>query len=174
MEETAPKNVSSTIDSFNIIRTRTRRSVHQPVSNHTRQTPTAHEPRTYTQAVSRADRDDWIEAIARELKALKDMDVWEEVELPEGCHALGTTWVFKRKTGPTGELIKSKARLCAQGFSKIEGIEYSDTFAPAGRLSSLRTCLAISATEDLEAIQMDAVGAFLNGIPDETLYIKPP
>lgn len=102
------------------------------------------------------------------------MEVWEEVELPANAHALGTTWVFKKKTGPSGELIKFKARLCAQGFSQIEGVDYSDTYAPTGRLSSLRTCLSIAATEDLEVIQMDAVGAFLNGVPEETLYIKPP
>ena len=97
------------------------------------------------------------------------MDVWEEVELPDGRHALGTTWVFERRTGPTGELLKFKARLCAQGFSQIEGVDYSDTFAPTGRLSSLGTCLSISATEELEVIQMDAVGAFLKGVPEETL-----
>lgn len=38
----------------------------------------------------------------------------------------------------------------------------------------MQTCLSIAATKDLEVIQMDAVGAFLNGIPDETLDIKPP
>lgn len=59
-------------------------------------------------------------------------------------------------------------------LQKIEGVDYSDTFAPTGQLSSLRTCLSISATEDLEVIQMDAVGAFLNGVPEENLYIKPP
>lgn len=56
----------------------------------------------------------------------------------------------------------------------MEGIDCSDTYAPTGRLASLRTCLAISATEDLEIIQMDAVGAFLNSIPDENIFIKPP
>lgn len=102
------------------------------------------------------------------------MNVWEEVELPDGRHALGTTWVFKRKTDSMGALIKYKARLCAQGFSKLEGIDYSDTYAPTGRLASLRTCLSISATEDYKVIQMDAAGAFLNGVPDEILYVKPP
>lgn len=63
--------------------------------------------------------------------------MWDEVELPKGEHALGTTWVYKRKTGPTGELVKYKARLCAQGFSQIEGIDYGETFTPTGRLTTL-------------------------------------
>lgn len=110
----------------------------------------------------------------QELNSLEGMGVWEEVRLPKGRHALGTTWVYKRKTGPSGELIKYKSRLCAQGFSQVEGVDYLETYAPTGRLSTLRTALSISAEEDLEIIQMDAVGAFLNGIPDKTLYIKVP
>lgn len=124
--------------------------------------------------MARPERDDWIEAITRELTALDDMNVWSEVELPDGAHAIGTTWVFKKKTGPHGELIKFKARLCAQGFSQVEGIDYSETYAPTRRLASLRACLSISATEDYEIIQMDAVGAFLNGIPEETIFMRPP
>lgn len=81
---------------------------------------------------------------------------------------------YKCKTNASNELIKYKSRLCAQGFSQVEGMDYSETYAPTGRLATLRTCLSISATEDFEIVQIDAVGAFLNGIPDETLYIKPP
>lgn len=144
-----------------------------------REVPTAlntilSDPTTYHQAINRHDSDEWVAAINRELSALESMGVWEEVELPAGEHALGTTWVFKKKTDAMGELIKFKARLCAQGFSQIEGIDYSENYAPTGRLAALRTCLSISATEEYEVIQMDSVGAFLNGVPDEILYIKPP
>lgn len=135
---------------------------------------TSPDPKTYHQALARTDAAEWKAAIDRELEALLLMGVWEEVELPTGEHALGTTWVFKRKTNENGDLIKYKARLCAQGFSQIEGIDYSEAYAPTGRLATLRVSLGISAHEDLEVVQMDAVGAFLNGVPDEILYIKPP
>lgn len=93
---------------------------------------TSADPKTYHQALQRPDSELWVEAMNRELAALEKMDVWEEVILPDGEHALGTTWVYKKKTGATGELIKHKARLCAQGFSQIEGIDYSETYAPTG------------------------------------------
>lgn len=48
----------------------------------------------------------------KELKAQEAMNVWSKVVLPKGEHALGTTWVYKKKTGPNGELLKHKARLC--------------------------------------------------------------
>lgn len=113
----ASKNISSAIDAANILPSRSRRS--GQAASTTVEIPTQ-EPRTYAQALSRPDRDDWIEGIARELQTLKDMGVWEETELPNNAHALGTTWVFKRKTGPNGELIKFKARLCAQGSKSRE------------------------------------------------------
>lgn len=128
------------------------------------------DPRTYAQALARSDSDKWVVSINRELNALEAIQVWDEVPLPKGQHALGTTWVSKPKTGPSGKLLKYKSRLCAQGFSQVEGIDYSETYAPTGRLSTLRTALSVSAKEDLEIIQMDAVGAFLNGIPEEIIY----
>lgn len=132
------------------------------------------DPTTYSQAPSHPDSDKRIASMNKELASLESMDVWQEVSLPEGEHALGTTWVYKRKTGPSGELVKYKPRLCAQGFSQIEGIDYLETYASTGRLATLRNALSISATEDLEIVQMDAVGALLNGIADEVLYIKIP
>lgn len=97
-------------------------------------------------ALSRPDRDNWNKAITQELNNLEDMVIWEEFDLPPDAHTIGTTWVFKKKTGQNGELIKFKARLCAQGFSQVEGVDYSDAYAPTGQLSSLRTFLSISAT----------------------------
>lgn len=168
------KEIRADINIDNIIPHRTRRSA-QPAANILKALlTTSMDPKTYLQALKRPDADLWTDAMNCELAALERMNVWEEVELPAGEHALGTTWVYKRKTGASNELIKYKARLCAQGFSQMEGIDYSKTYAPTGRLATLRTCLAISAEEDFEIIQMDAVGAFLNGVPDETLYIKPP
>lgn len=169
----ARHDISSSIDTANILPSRSRRRAFAaatvlPDNSHLA------DPATYSQALSRPDSDEWIASMNKELNALEAMNVWEEVTLPPGEHALGTTWVYKRKTGPSGELLKYKSRLCAQGFSQIKGVDYSETYVPTGRLSTLRTALGISATEDLEIVQMDAVGAFLNGIPDEVLYIKIP
>lgn len=171
---TPNREIKSNIDPANILPHRTRRSAQPENLIMKALLTTTADPKTYHQAMKRPDSELWIDAMKRELDALERMGVWEEVELPEGKHALGTTWVYKRKTGASGELIKHKARLCAQGFSQIEGIDYSETYAPTGRLTTLRTCLSISAQEDFEVIQMDAIGAFLNGVPDETLYISPP
>lgn len=60
------------------------------------------------------------------------MNLWEEIPLPQGKHALGTTWVYQRKKGPSRELLKYKSWLHAEVFSQIGGIDYSETYAPNG------------------------------------------
>lgn len=82
-------------------------------------------PKTYLQATRLPDADLWLAAIEKELNSLQTQNVSEEVELPDGQHAIGTTWVFCRKTNADNELVKYKARLCAPGFSQIKGIDFS-------------------------------------------------
>lgn len=124
--------------------------------------------------MARPDFKEWEGAIRKELMGLIEMGVFTEVELPAGAHALGTTWAFRLKTNENNVIIKYKARLCAQGFSQVPGLDYNETYAPTGRSASMRLALSVCGTEDLEVRLMDAVGAFLNGIPEETLYIKIP
>lgn len=117
-----PSHISSKIDPANILPGRTRQSACLAFAMQSSATNIS-DPKTYAQALARPDSAEWMASVDCELQALEDMNVWYEVQLPEGEHALGTTWVFKRKTGPSGELIKYKARLFAQGFSQIEGVD---------------------------------------------------
>ena len=40
-------------------------------------------------------------------------------------------------------MIRNKARLVAQGYSQIEGVEYDETFAPIARMESIRILLTL-------------------------------
>ena len=72
--------------------------------------------------------------------------------------------------------MRRKARLVAQGFSQVPGIDYFDTFAPVAKLASIRTILAIATQLDLELEQIDIKGAYLNGElePGEVIYMRHP
>ena len=59
----------------------------------------------------------------------------------------------------------------AQGFSKKEGIEYEETFAPVARYTSIRS---IRAGMSWEIHQLDIKTTFLNGVVEEEVYIEHP
>jgi hypothetical protein len=57
---------------------------------------------------------------------------------------IGTKWIFKNKTDEHGTVIRNKARLVAQGYTQIEGVDFDETFAPVARLESIRILLSIA------------------------------
>lgn len=58
-----------------------------------------------------------------ELENMRRHNVFSVVEPPVGAKAIGTMWVHKEKWTPTGAYLKHKARLCAQGFTQVEGVD---------------------------------------------------
>jgi hypothetical protein len=87
---------------------------------------------------------------------------------------IGTKWVFKNKQGKDGEVVRNKARLVAQGFSQVEGLDFGEIFAPVARLKAIRILLAFAASKGFKLYQMDMKNAFLNGVIQEELYFKQP
>ena len=73
-----------------------------------------------------------------------------------------------------GSLQSSKARLVARGFTQVYGVDYTETFAPVAKLSSLRTILAIAARNDWPIEVFDFNSAFLNGQLDEEIFMQLP
>ena len=82
---------------------------------------------------------DWLEAMHEELKNFKHNNVWKLVEKPKECrNVIGTKWIFKNKQDENGIVVRNKARLVAQGYSQVEGIDFGETYAPVARLESIR------------------------------------
>jgi hypothetical protein len=59
--------------------------------------------------------------------------------------------------------VRNKARLVAQGFSQVEGLDFKETFAPVARLKAIRTLLAFAAAKEFKLYQIDVKSAFLYG-----------
>jgi len=87
---------------------------------------------------------------------------------------IDSKWVFKIKHGPNGEIDKYKAHLVAKGYMQIEGLNYTDTFAPITKFTTIRSLLALAAQHNLEVHQVDVKAAFLNGELQEEIYLHPP
>ena len=71
-------------------------------------------------------------------------------------------------------MIRNKARLVAQGFSQVEGLDFDETFAPVARLEAIRILLAFAASKGFRLYQMDVKSAFLNGYIEEEVYVRQP
>lgn len=126
-------------------------------------------PKNYNMAVKLTTKLNWLEACDKEMKAHASNGTFKLVKLPENRKAIGCQWVFAKKDNGL-----YKARLVALGNLQKEGIDYSLTFSPVIRYTSLRLVLAIAAKERLFIRQWDVSTAFLNGKLDEEIYMIQP
>ena len=130
---------------------------------------------TYESVRQGEDAAEWIAAEDAEMKNMEDYGVYQLETLPAGRKAIGSRWVYQQGTGEGGK-PKRKARFVAKGFSQIEGIDFTQTFAPTPKPATTRVLLAIATNLGLTVRQADVRAAFLNGQmdEDEVVYVEPP
>jgi hypothetical protein len=119
------------------------------------------------------DNPDWVMAMQEELNNFTWNEVWSLVERPKQ-NVIGTKWVIRNKQDEHGVVTRNKARLVAQGFTQIEGLDFGETYAPVARLESIRILLAFATHHDFKLYQMDVKSAFLNGPISELVYVEQP
>ncbi|GMF53504.1 unnamed protein product [Phytophthora fragariaefolia] len=73
-------------------------------------------PKTYTEATTRQDQDEWKIAIASELKSLIVKKTWKLVPKPAYQRPIGCRWVFALKRDEKGQVVWRKARLVAMAY----------------------------------------------------------
>lgn len=102
------------------------------------------------------------------------MGTWRLVPRPPGRKIIRSKWIFKVKRRVDNSILKLKARLVAMGFTQVEGIDYTEVFAPTTRLETLRLVLSLMASCRWAGRQVDIKTAFLNGHLDEPVYMTQP
>ncbi|KAD4888008.1 hypothetical protein E3N88_20081 [Mikania micrantha] len=132
------------------------------------------EPTNYKSAITNPESAKWLDAMNSEMQSMRENQVWDLVELPPGSRAVGSKWIFKRKTDMHGNVHTYKARLVAKGFTQTQGVDYDETFSLVAMIKSIRILLAIAAYYDYEIWQMDVKTAFLNGHLSEDVYMVQP
>lgn len=130
-----------------------------------------HEPVHFFEAVKDAK---WRLAMQQELEALESNGTWTLQPLPDGKKPLGCKWVYKMKHNSDGTIERYKARLVILGNHQVEGIDYTETFAPVVKMVTVRLVLVIAAAKKWEIHQMDVHNAFLHGDLHEDVYMKLP
>ncbi|GMJ08622.1 hypothetical protein HRI_004531400 [Hibiscus trionum] len=125
--------------------------------------------------IKEALKDDfWIMAMQEELNQFERRNVWTLVDRPSNQSTIGTKWVFRNKLDESGNIMRNKARLVAQGYTQEEGIDFDETYAPVARMEAIRMLLAYACYHDFKLFQMDVKSAFLNGFINEEVYVEQP
>ncbi len=119
---------------------------------------------------------EWIQAMQEELQQFKLNNVWELVKRPDPRkhNIIGTKWIYRNKQDEHGQVVRNKARLVAQGYTQVEGIDFDETFAPVARLEAICILLAYANHHNILLYQMDVKSAFLNGYINEEVYVEQP
>ena len=91
----------------------------------------------------KAVQEEWKTACKEELEALHWCNVFKLTDLPKGRKTIGCRWVFDIKSDSC-----KKARLVAQGFSQVEGIDFNELFSSVVHFESVRLIFALSAIEN--------------------------
>ena len=94
--------------------------------------------------------------------------------MPAGQKLIGSKWVFKVKYNNDGIIDRFKRRVVAQGYSQVYGVNFEETYAPTMRYDILRLLFAITAIENWEIHQIDAISVYLTGELKEDIYMCPP
>jgi hypothetical protein len=109
-----------------------------------------------------------------ELGNFERNEVWTLVDPLRDVNVIGAKWGFKNKQGEDGEVVRNKARLVAQGYSQVEGLDFGETFAPVACLEAIRILLAFATSKGLKLYQMNVKSVFLNGVIHEEVYVTQP
>ncbi|XP_058775746.1 uncharacterized mitochondrial protein AtMg00820-like [Vicia villosa] len=121
---------------------------------------TAHiEPTSVKQALLKPE---WVQVMKLEYTALVANQTWSLTTLPPHRQAVGCKWVFKVKENLDGSVNKYKARLVAKGFHQQLGFDYTETFSPVVKPTTIRIILSLALTYKCDIQQIDINNAFLN------------
>jgi hypothetical protein len=129
------------------------------------------EPSCYSKAASDPR---WQAAMSLEFEALISNKTWILCPRPSHQHVIHNKWVYKIKRKSDGAVDRLKARLVAKGFEQTSGVDYTDTFSPVIKPSTIRVILALAVYFNWMIKQLDISNAFLHGSLFEEVYMEQP
>ncbi|KAH9688593.1 retrovirus-related pol polyprotein from transposon RE1 [Citrus sinensis] len=114
----------------------------------------------------------WKDAMQLEYDALIRNKTWNLVSMDLTHKLVGCKWVFRTKYNSDGSVSKHKARLVAKGFHQTAGVDYSETYSPVVKSSTVRVILSLAVMQGWNVRQIDINNAFLNRDLTEDVYMQ--
>ncbi|GAA0138621.1 transmembrane signal receptor [Lithospermum erythrorhizon] len=129
------------------------------------------EPKIYKQAIKDSQ---WIYAMNKELDVLSSNGTWDIMHLPVGKRVISCKWIYKIKLKLDESIEMYKARLVAKGLTQQHGIDYTETFSPVVKMSTVSCILTIDVSFGWPFFQLDVNNSFLYGDLVKEVYMQPP
>jgi len=122
--------------------------------------------------VSQALKDPWwCKAMADEFTALVSYGTWRLVPRPSATNLIGCKWVFRIKCHPDGTVDRFKARLMPKEFNQRPGVNYTETFSPVIKPTTIRLILSIALSHNWPLKQLEVNNVFLHGQLTEQVFM---
>jgi len=109
-----------------------------------------------------------------EINAMLKNKTWTLVPLFLSQNLVGCKWVFRVKRKPNGITEHHKTRLVAKGFHQQRGIDYTNTFSPVVKPTTIRVVLSLAVSRGWSLHQLGVNNAFLYDILKEDVYTTQP
>jgi hypothetical protein len=132
---------------------------------------------THAQMKRQVDGEKIVETQRPQIDGLMDIITFEfipKINLPPRTRYLDLIWTYRRKRRPDGSLKKYKARLCVNGSREIQGIDYTESFAPVVQWRTIRMVNTIAAMQNLKGKKNDFTQAFSQAKLKQDIYLRFP
>ena len=103
------------------------------------------EPNSFAEAMK---DDRWKDAMKRKIQVLEEKKTWTIKPLLLGKRAISCKWVYKIKYNADIMIERYKARLVILRNKQVEGIDYTKTFAPVDKITTVCTFLVVEFSKD--------------------------
>nr|CCA14423.1 putative polyprotein [Albugo laibachii Nc14] len=100
-------------------------------------------PETYKEAIEWNESQHRMEAIKSELVSLATKCTWKLTYRTLNKNIIGCKWIFTIKRDEKEKIQRYKARLVAQGFRQIPGVDFKESYSPVAIMNSIRIFLAL-------------------------------
>ena len=99
-------------------------------------------PRNLKEVLLHEFVDEFLDACELELSQQDDNETWTLVPRTPEMNVVGSTWAFDIKRDNKKRILRFKARLCAQGFAQVKGIDYFRKYSHTVPIDVLRLFMA--------------------------------
>lgn len=99
---------------------------------------------------------------------------WFLCPRPQHQHVIYNKWVYKIKQKQDGSIDRYKARLVSKGFDQEDGIDFTETFNPVIKPSTIWVIIAFAVQFNWSVRQLDVSNVFLHGVLLEEVYMEQP